>query len=125
MTTKLDVADETCVGVVGYRDFDDYEMLRKELDLFGAERKIDLIVSGGCRGADQLAEKYADHNNIPKQIYPPDLRLGKMGYAKRNQQIVDRSTHLIAFLSKKSLGTLMTIQMAKRKKIPVKIINVD
>ena len=41
------------VAVVGGRDFNDYEKMKKILDEIGP----DVIVSGGANGADKLAEK--------------------------------------------------------------------
>lgn len=31
--------------------------------------KITCVISGGARGADAMAEKWADENKIPKEIY--------------------------------------------------------
>ena len=32
-------------------------------------KDTDLIISGGAKGVDSIAEKYADENNISKLIY--------------------------------------------------------
>lgn len=51
-------------GVIGSRTFTDYDLVKKELDNY----VISKIVSGGAKGADRLAEKYAHENNIPVEI---------------------------------------------------------
>ena len=58
------------VGIVGSRSFSDYKLFKeiiKKLNL-----NIDLIISGGARGADSLAKQYALENNIPIKIFYPD-----------------------------------------------------
>lgn len=116
----------TRMGVVGYRDCTDYELIKKELDYFNSRRKIDLIVSGGARGVDKLGERWADESGVPKLIFYPDFRMGKRGYAVRNQQIVDHSTHILAFPSNKGKGTQMTIGMARKKtNLKLKIVDLD
>jgi len=112
------------VGVVGCRYCNDYAIIKKELDALHSKTRIDLIVSGGAKGVDTLAEKWARENNIPCKVYLPNLAWGKKGYAMRNQQIVDLATHLLAFPSEQSKGTLITINMAKKSGIPVNVIKI-
>lgn len=46
--------------VSGTRDFEDYKLLCETLDKFICNISDDIeIVSGACRGADSLGEKYA------------------------------------------------------------------
>lgn len=108
---------KTRMAVIGYRYYNNYEHIKKELDDFVEKsgKPIDLIVSGGCVGVDLLAERYAKENNIPVLIFLPNLSFGKRGYAIRDQEIVNHSTHMIAFPSKQGKGTQITIQMAQKK----------
>lgn len=126
-STDQDISEfKTRLGVVGYRDYHDYQHIKKELDYFNSRRKIDLVVSGGCSGVDSLGERWADENDIPKKILLPDLKHGKRGYAMRDQKIVDSSTHLIAFPSIKGTGTQLTIEMAKKKEgLKLKVVQID
>ena len=48
------------VVVAGSREFNDYELLKKELSVIN----ITELISGGARGADKLGEKYANEHNI-------------------------------------------------------------
>lgn len=108
---------KTRMAVIGYRYYNNYEHIKKELDDFVKKsgKPIDLIVSGGCIGVDLLGERYAKENNIPILIFSPNLSFGKKGYALRDQEIVNHSTHMIAFPSRQGKGTQITIQMAKQK----------
>jgi hypothetical protein len=122
----MDNSYRTRLGVIGYRNFNNYERIKKELDYFHSKRKIDLIVSGGCKGVDKLGERWADENGIPKKILYPNKSLGNRGYAIRDQQIVDSSTHLMAFPSKYGTGTQLTLEMAKKKPdLKVKVFWID
>lgn len=47
-------------AVIGSRNFTDYNFVKQCLDLYN----ITTIVSGGARGADSLAARYAQENSI-------------------------------------------------------------
>ena len=98
------------LGIVGSRSFEDYELMKREVDLEG----IDFIVSGGARGADSLAALLAADNDIPLIEFKPDYREhGKKAPFIRNSQIVAASDFIIAFWDGKSTGTLDTIRKAQ------------
>ena len=101
------------VAVIGSRSFKDYERLKKVLDTFP---KIDLIVSGGAKGADYLAEMYAYENNIPKKIFRPYWdKYGQVAGFRRNKDIVDEADIIDAFWDSKSRGTKHSIDYANKK----------
>lgn len=84
--------------------------------------KITLIISGGARGIDSLAEKYADMHNIPKLIFLPEYdKHGKSAPLIRNISIVNSCDMVIAFWDGVSGGTKFTVNYAKseRKKVIV------
>ena len=124
-STYPDESFRTRMAVVGYRNYNDYDHIKRELDFFNSKRKIDLIVSGGCTGVDTLAERWADENDVPKKILLPIKTLGKRSYALRDQGIVDHSTHMIAFPSNQGKGTQITIEMARKKNIKLRVVNID
>jgi len=98
------------VAIVGSRDFADYEYLKSKLDTFLG---IDLIISGGARGADSLAERYAKENNIETKIFLPDWNTyGKQAGFIRNRDIVHACDLLVAFWDGKSRGTQHSIDIA-------------
>jgi len=88
-------------------------------------KDISLIVSGGARGIDTLAEDYADRNKIPKLIFLPDYeKYGKIAPLIRNKAIVDNANIVIAFWDGISRGTKFTIDYAKKqgKKVIMNLI---
>lgn len=101
------------VAVIGSRTFNDYERMKGILNLF----PITTIVSGHAKGADKLGEKYADENNIPKEIYIPQWDLfGKKAGFMRNEDIIKNSDIVIAFWDSKSKGTRDSIGRANQMK---------
>ena len=124
--TEIKKLYEIRVAVVGSRNFNDYDLLKSELDAFKLENGVDLIVSGGAKGADTFGEKWAKENNVPTKIYYPDWKTyGKAAGILRNKDIIDAATHVIAFPSKKGRGTQNSIKRAKEQCIPTKVIWMD
>ena len=75
------------------------------------------IVSGGARGVDNCAERYANENGIKLvEILPEYDKYGKAAPIVRNKQIVDYSDKVIAFWDGKSRGTLSVINYCKKIK---------
>ena len=84
---------------------------------------VDLIISGGAKGADKLAELLANEYQIPLKIFIPDWKThGYQAGFIRNTYIVEESDKVIAFWDGKSKGTLDSINKAKRMFKPVMII---
>lgn len=76
------------VIVAGSRDCHDPELLQKAIRDTGWE--ITSIVHGGARGADTLADQYADNNNIPKLVFQADWnKNGKAAGPIRNSEMID------------------------------------
>jgi hypothetical protein len=101
------------LAIVGGRDFKDYELVKSILD--PNKNKIQKIVSGGAYGADSLGKRYAEDNNIPIKIYYPNWnKYGKAAGMIRNKDIVNNSTHILAFWDGKSKGTKNSIELAKK-----------
>jgi predicted Rossmann fold nucleotide-binding protein DprA/Smf involved in DNA uptake len=109
------------VAVIGSRGFSDYELLSESLSKLNPK----LIVSGGAKGADTLAEKYANEHGLDMVVYKPDYKkFGRGAPLKRNHTIVDNAEVLVAFWDGKSRGTKYTIDLANKKEsYPVVIIN--
>ena len=103
------------IAVVGSRDFTDYDWLKAVLDTAAKNGVLDEVVSGGARGADYLAKKYAINHNVPYKEFPAEWDLyGKGAGFIRNKLIVDYCDMVIAFWDGKSKGTKDTIRLAKK-----------
>lgn len=97
--------------IAGSRGFQDYSGLCEVLHQLFKDEKIDLIISGGARGADQLGERYAKEHNIPVKQYLPDWDLfGKSAGIRRNKTMCENADCLVAFWDGESRGTRFTIE---------------
>ena len=99
------------VAVIGSRTFNDYFRLKEKLDQFD----IGLIVSGGAKGADKLAELCAKNHTIETLIFKPDWEVyGKRAGYMRNIDIIDSCDLVIAFWDGISAGTNHSIEYARK-----------
>jgi len=113
------VALNKIIGVVGSRDFEDYELMKKVLD----EISPDVIVSGGARGADRLGARYAKERGLKLLEFIPNWDLwGKRAGFMRNTQIVEASDMIVAFWDGKSNGTRDSINKAKKRNMLCKVV---
>ena len=84
-----------------------------------------LIISGGARGIDTIAEEYADNYSIPKKIIKPQYNIyGRGAPIKRNEEMVDIADKILVIWDGISKGTDYTVKYAKKKNKDIKIIMV-
>jgi len=115
------------IAIVGSRKFENYTLFKekvneclKEWDVVSSQ--IVKVVSGGAKGADTLAYKWACENNIIITVYIPDWKaFGKAAGILRNKSIVDDCTHMIAFPTQSGKGTQDSIKRAKRTSKIIKV----
>lgn len=108
------------VAVIGSRTFDNFALVESTLASIST---ISRVVSGGAKGADSLAQRYAEQNQIPVEIFKPDWkRFGRGAGIVRNREIIEAAEMVVAFWDGKSKGTESSIKMAQSKRIPVKIV---
>lgn len=103
------------LAIVGSRDFSDYNFLKQNvLELMESHSfKFTHIVSGGAKGADTLANRYADEKNIEMIVFKPDWKkYGKRAGFIRNTDIIETSDVIVAFWDGKSTGTKDSIEKA-------------
>lgn len=111
------------VVIAGSRHFNDYALFCSVVDkyLSRIRNEYDLIIlSGHCSGTDLMAERYAKENGLELEVYPADWSLGRKAGPLRNKQMVDVADFAIAFPSG-GPGTRSLIELAKQKKIPVRV----
>lgn len=86
-------------------------------------QNTELIISGGAKGIDEIAEKYADKMKISKLIIRPQyFKYKRNAPLKRNEIMVDICDEVLAFWDGISTGTKHTISYAKKKNKPVEVI---
>lgn len=114
------------VIIAGSRNFNNYELLKKECDAFLSDKKEKyniIIISGGARGADFSGEKYAQDEGFSLEKFPANWnKFGKSAGFRRNEQMAEVADALIAFWDGKSHGTKHMIEIMENKKLLVKVI---
>lgn len=124
---------DTVAIITGSREFTDYEYFCNCVSSVAGTS--DMIVSGGARGTDELAERYSlEYLRKPAKIIRADFATwGNLAGPMRNQQVIGwaiRNSHeqiCIAFLSQKykCKGTRDTIKKCREFGIKVKIFWFD
>ena len=86
------------------------------------------IISGGAKGIDRCAEKYAKEKGIKMTVILPDYRRYKRGAPLvRNKEIIMAADEVIAFWDTASRGTRSAIELCRRlnKKVTVYTFSSD
>ncbi len=80
------------------------------------------IVSGGARGIDSCARRYALENNIKLTEFLPEYdKYGRKAPLCRNITIIEHADIVLAFWDGQSNGTRFVIDKCREKGVPVKI----
>ena len=116
------------VIIAGTRDFDNYELLKQKMDkiLAGKVRNNEeiIIISGTARGADKLGEKYAREKRYKIERYPANWdKYGKRAGYIRNEQMAKVADACVCFWDEQSKGTKHMIDLAKKYKLALRVIN--
>lgn len=132
------------VIIAGSRNFNNYTLLKSELDKLFSEPFI--VVSGGAKGADSLGEMYANEKGYLVERYLPkwnDLTVSNcvikynsygaynaLAGHNRNQEMLNAviknsdSGCVVAFWDGKSKGTENMIKISKNAGIIVYIVKI-
>lgn len=79
-----------------------------------------VFVSGGAKGVDSIAEKFALENNHDVVVIKPNwTKYNKRAGFMRNTEIVKTSDIIFALVDKPTGGTWDTIKKAEKDKKPV------
>ena len=88
--------------------------------------QADILLSGGARGVDRLAEDWAERHSIEVVRYMPDWKqYGRGAGIIRNRGMVDNADALFAIWDGHSRGTNQIIQYARKKHLLVGVYRVD
>jgi len=81
------------------------------------------IVSGGAKGIDEAAARYARMHNLKLTEFLPDYaHYGRGAPLKRNEQIADYADAALAFWDGSSKGTNYTIELFRKRENPITVI---
>lgn len=81
------------------------------------------IVSGGAKGIDQCAKRYAINNGMKLTEFLPKYELyGRTAPLKRNIEIINYSDMVLAFWDGKSRGTKFVIDNCEKMNKEVRVV---
>jgi len=118
------------IAMVGSRNFSDMKFAQfkiQQILIFAIpdcdeNKEAPILISGGAKGIDSLAEKTANQYQIETKIFIPDWdKYGKRAGFLRNQLIINEADKIIAFWDGKSPGTKHSINLAINAGKPVDI----
>lgn len=113
------------IVVAGCRDYENYAQAKAFIDhcIRDIREKYTLIfVSGGCRGADEIGERYACENGYEIERYPAEWgRYGRSAGPIRNRRMAEIVDYVICFWDGKSRGTKNMIDSALELHKPVRV----
>jgi hypothetical protein len=107
------------IAIVGSRDFPVLDAVRAFVNRLPSSA---IVVSGGARGVDQVAETAARERGLQVDVYPADWdTYGKSAGMRRNHDIVKAADVVVAFYDGHSRGTKNSIELAAQYDKPCKV----
>ena len=115
------------VIIAGGRDFNNYEVLRRECNYLLSRKVPDIeVVCGDARGADLLGNKWASEYGYKVKHFPADWNaFGKSAGYRRNAEMASYADALIAFWDGQSRGTMHMINLAKDQGLNVRVLDYE
>lgn len=85
-------------------------------------KEVTEIVSGGARGIDQCARRYAQAHGLKLTEFLPDYeQFGRGAPLRRNLTIIDYADQVLAFWDGESRGTRFVIENCKKQGKPLRV----
>ncbi len=113
------------IVVAGCRDYYDYQEAKAYIDFCISQIRKEftlVFVSGNCKGADSLGERYAMENGFEIERHIPQWeKYGKFAGPIRNKEMAKSADFVICFRDGKSKGTKSMIAYAKEFHKPIRV----
>jgi len=94
--------------IAGGRDFDAQDEHWLALDELNVDFGISEVVSGGCSGADEFGECWANSRNIPVRLFKADWKTHKRAAGPiRNRKMAEYANALVAFKGGKGTNNMV------------------
>lgn len=104
--------------VCGGRDYWDYLVMHEVLGEYLADDLV--IIHGGARGADDLADKWAEENGVATEVYPAQWeKYGKRAGTVRNAAMLSAEKPDLVIAFRGGRGTANMINLAEKAGVPV------
>lgn len=108
------------VLVCGGRDYNNIPYLCGFLDCFHTQTGISLLIEGGAKGTDHLAQSWAKTHNVTFTTYRANWdKHGKSAGPIRNRQMLEEGLPDVVIAFPGGRGTDNMIDQARKKGIPV------
>lgn len=116
------------VVVAGSRHFEDYELLTERLDHLLSKHDDVVVVSGTCRGADTLGERWAAEHGYPVERFPADWSShGRAAGPIRNAAMADVADAVVIFWVDDSptgsRGCRSMLSCAQERSLPIRVVH--
>lgn len=96
-----------------------FDKLREEV------KEGDVLIHGGAKGVDSIAQEFCNNNNFCSVIIRPvDPSIGAY-YLHRNAEMIGMADRVIAFHDGASRGTDFTVRYAKARRLDVKVFEME
>lgn len=113
------------IVVAGSRDYCNYQEAKSYIDFCISRIREEytlIFVSGACRGADILGERYANENGYKIERYTAKWsEFGKSAGPNRNKEMAKVADFVICFWDGKSIGTKSMIKYTLQFNKPIRI----
>jgi hypothetical protein len=113
------------IAIIGSRNIEDE---RPIINVLNELKNITSIVSGGAKGVDTIAEKWALSKGIETDIIKPNyamFKIKKLAPLARNEEIILKCDLVLAFWDGKSKGTAHAIRIAQKLNKPINIYTIN
>ena len=116
------------IVIAGSRSFTDYtvaeEFITETLKPLLVPGDEPVILSGKCRGADALGERYARERGWRVVFYPADWSAGRVAGPLRNRKMAADADIVICFWDGQSRGTASMIRFAEAAGCTVRVCRI-
>lgn len=110
------------IAIVGSRTFADMERVRILVRELPPES---VIISGGARGVDSVAEEEARKRGMEVRVFRPDWKAhGRAAGPIRNRLIIEAADEVWAFWDGQSRGTKSSIDLARSAGKVLRVVEV-
>lgn len=116
---------EMRVLITGSPSFTNKFLFMAKLDTFFNRRLPDEVLLTCGKGTDFMAELWALEHHLPAAHFPLRRAQSRSERTKRNSNVIDVASHLVAFQQGQGGQTGELIAMAQAQRIPSRIVRID
>lgn len=113
------------VAITGSKSFQNYFLLQTKCgSLFKNLPGPDVILIGGNKGTDELAERWAMDQMLPVKHFPMRGRGSRTERDRHNQALIRSATHVVIFSQGDEMSSRL-FELAKTLGRPARVVQVD